>query len=64
MQNAYFIKSTSTITKWFAQVQDESSMLVAHVVDPKPNEFIIDTCSAPGGKTTHMATLMQNKGKS
>lgn len=47
----------------FAQVQDESSMLVAHVVDPKPNEFIIDTCSAPGGKTTHMATLMQNKGK-
>ena len=41
----------------FAQVQDESSMLVAHVVDPKPNEFIIDTCSAPGGKTTHMATL-------
>ena len=47
----------------FAQVQDESSMLVAHVADPKPNEFIIDTCSAPGGKTTHMATLMQNKGK-
>ncbi len=45
------------------QVQDESSMLVAHIVDPKPGEFIIDCCSAPGGKTTHMAALMQDKGR-
>ena len=45
------------------QVQDESSMLVAHVVDPQPGELIIDCCSAPGGKTTHMAALMENKGR-
>ena len=45
------------------QVQDESSMLVAHVVNPQPGELIIDCCSAPGGKTTHMAALMHNEGR-
>lgn len=44
------------------QVQDESSMLVAHVLDPQPGEFVIDCCSAPGGKTTHIAALMQDQG--
>ncbi len=44
-------------------VQDESAMLTAHVVDPKPGEKILDMCSAPGGKSIHMAALMQNKGE-
>ncbi|MBO4853077.1 MAG: 16S rRNA (cytosine(967)-C(5))-methyltransferase RsmB [Schwartzia sp.] len=45
------------------QVQDESSMQVAHVVAPKPGEFVLDMCSAPGGKTTHLAEMMGNKGR-
>jgi 16S rRNA (cytosine967-C5)-methyltransferase len=45
------------------QVQDESSMLVGHVVAPKPGEFVIDACAAPGGKSTHLATLMQDRGR-
>jgi 16S rRNA (cytosine967-C5)-methyltransferase len=45
------------------QIQDESSMLCAKVLDPKPGELVIDVCSAPGGKTTHMAQLMNNKGQ-
>jgi 16S rRNA (cytosine967-C5)-methyltransferase len=49
--------------KGLFQVQDESSMLIGHILDPKPDEIIIDVCSAPGGKSTHIAELMENKGK-
>ncbi|MGF7185705.1 16S rRNA (cytosine967-C5)-methyltransferase [Desulfitispora alkaliphila] len=42
--------------------QDESSMIVGHVLAPKPETVVIDACSAPGGKTTHLAQLMQDKG--
>ena len=41
---------------------DKASMLVAHVVDPKPGERILDCCAAPGGKSMHMASLMNNTG--
>lgn len=44
-------------------IQDESAMLVAAVVDPQPGERILDTCAAPGGKTTHLAERMDNRGE-
>ena len=43
-------------------IQDESSMLVADVVAPKSGEEILDLCAAPGGKTTHLAQVMDNDG--
>lgn len=46
---------------WFT-VQDESSMLVAHVLAPEPEEMVVDMASAPGGKTTHLAERMGNHG--
>ncbi len=44
-------------------VQDEASQLVSHIVSPNPGEVVVDTCAAPGGKTTHLAELMNNNGK-
>ncbi|OLP19633.1 16S rRNA (cytosine(967)-C(5))-methyltransferase [Leptolyngbya sp. 'hensonii'] len=43
-------------------VQDASAQLVGHLVDPQPGETVIDACAAPGGKTTHLAELMQDQG--
>jgi 16S rRNA (cytosine967-C5)-methyltransferase len=57
------LASLASLREGLFQVQDESSMLVAHVVAPQPGEFIIDACGAPGGKSTHLAALMGNRGR-
>lgn len=59
MQN---IEQSNLYKKGYIQIQDFSSMLVAKILDPKEGEYVIDVCSAPGGKTTHMAQIMNNKG--
>ncbi len=43
-------------------VQDISSMLVAHLADPKEGDKIIDVCAAPGGKALHMAEMLHGTG--
>jgi 16S rRNA (cytosine967-C5)-methyltransferase len=44
-------------------IQDESSQLVAIFVAPEPGERILDLCAAPGGKATHLAQIMENRGR-
>lgn len=44
-------------------IQDESSQLVARLMAPKEDSLVLDVCSAPGGKSTHIAQMMNNKGK-
>ncbi len=43
--------------------QDKSSIMVGVVANALPNMKVLDACSAPGGKTMHMATSMKNEGK-
>ncbi len=43
-------------------VQDYTAMSVAPLLGPQPGERVLDLCAAPGGKTTHMAELMDNRG--
>ncbi|AGB40851.1 ribosomal RNA small subunit methyltransferase RsmB/transcription antitermination factor NusB [Halobacteroides halobius DSM 5150] len=44
-------------------VQGLSSMLVAHLLKPQEDDLVVDLCSAPGGKTTHLAQVMENRGQ-
>ncbi|VVB51770.1 tRNA (cytosine(49)-C(5))-methyltransferase [uncultured archaeon] len=44
-------------------VQEASSMIPALVLGPKPGERVLDMCASPGGKTTQIAQLMQNRGE-
>ncbi|VBB07943.1 rna (c5-cytosine) methyltransferase [Lucifera butyrica] len=57
------LSSLAALKAGMFQVQDESSMLVGHVLAPQSGEFVIDACGAPGGKSTHIAALMQNRGR-
>jgi len=43
-------------------VQDDSSAAVAPFLGPRAGENVLDLCAAPGGKTCHLAELMQNRG--
>lgn len=45
------------------EVQDASSQLVAAFLDVQPGMRVVDTCAGAGGKTLHMASLMENKGQ-
>ena len=54
---------TQTFKQGWFYVQDEASMLVARALKPKHHAKVLDTCSAPGGKTTHIAEMMRQTGK-
>ncbi|AEB24022.1 MULTISPECIES: 16S rRNA (cytosine(967)-C(5))-methyltransferase RsmB [Bacillus] len=56
------IASTEFFQNGQVSIQDESSMLVARALDPKPGETVLDACAAPGGKSAHIAELMKNEG--
>ena len=54
---------TEAFKDGFFEVQDASSQLVAAFLDVKPGMRVVDTCAGAGGKTLHMASLMENKGQ-
>ena len=44
-------------------VEDEAAQLIPRILDPQPSETVLDACAAPGGKATHLAELMGDRGR-
>lgn len=61
LKNFADITATNYFKEGYFYIQDEASMLVSHVLDPKPMEVVFDFCASPGGKTTHIAQLCGNQ---
>lgn len=61
-ERANVFKTEAFKNGWF-EVQDASSQLVADFLDVKPGMKVVDTCAGAGGKTLHIASLMENKGQ-
>ncbi|MBD0825103.1 MULTISPECIES: RsmB/NOP family class I SAM-dependent RNA methyltransferase [Aestuariibaculum] len=55
--------STEAFKNGLFEVQDASSQKVADFLDVKPGMRVVDTCAGAGGKTLHIASLMENKGQ-
>ncbi|WP_130736807.1 RsmB/NOP family class I SAM-dependent RNA methyltransferase [Flavobacterium sp. J27] len=54
---------TDIFKEGYFEVQDASSQLVAYFLDVAPGMRVVDTCAGAGGKTLHLASLMENKGQ-
>lgn len=54
---------TQAFKKGLFEVQDASSQLVAALLDVEPGMRVVDTCAGAGGKSLHLAALMENKGQ-
>lgn len=63
IEGFFSLGSLAAFKEGLFQVQDESSMLAGRALAPVPGSTVIDSCSAPGGKTTHLAQLMENRGE-
>jgi len=53
---------TAALASGHCYIQDPSTAIACHLLDPKSEERILDACAAPGGKTAYLAQLMQNRG--
>lgn len=63
LKNMKNVSNLDLFKEGFFTIQDEGAGKIGCILNPKEGEIVLDACSAPGGKTTHLAELMENKGQ-
>ena len=63
LKNMKNVSNLDLFKEGFFTIQDEGAGKIGVILNPKEGEKVLDACSAPGGKTTHLAELMENKGQ-
>ena len=63
LEEFYNVFTLSLFHNGYFEVQDTGSQMISTFVDAKPGMRVIDACAGTGGKTLHLAALMQNKGR-
>jgi len=56
------ITSSRPLKEGLCYLQDEASQVVSFLVSPRPEDWVLDVCAAPGSKACHLASLMGNSG--
>ena len=57
------IQNTNFFSEGFLRIQDEAAQLVSYLINPNSTESILDACAGAGGKATHLAAILKNKGR-
>jgi 16S rRNA (cytosine967-C5)-methyltransferase len=63
IQNPPPLSAWDLLQEGWLQVQDEAAQLITSILDPRHGERVLDVCAAPGGKTTHLASVMADQGE-
>jgi len=62
LKKPFALSSTEEYLLGYLYLQDKASMISVNELNPKPDELVLDSCSAPGGKSTLLSQLMKNEG--
>ena len=57
------IQNTNFFSEGYLRIQDEAAQLISYLINPNSADSILDACAGAGGKATHLAAILKNKGQ-